>query len=118
MRRLRFARRGRVRGLPYETAGALRWRGIAFDGPYRPADAWPSADAPRLTLATIHGAKGRQADVVYVIPELSKPSWKQWRGRGRDEIRRLFYVAFTRAREELVLLYAATDRRVRWPLPR
>jgi len=60
---------------------------------------------PQLIVGTIHSVKGGEADIVYVIPDLSKPQKKAWHGSRTeaDALRRLFYVAGTRAREELVL---------------
>ena len=63
---------------------------------------------------SLPSVKGGEADVVYVVPDVSKESWKSWCWRRRADLRRLFYVAFTRAREELVLLEPATDRAVPW----
>jgi len=61
---------------------------------------------PQLIVGTIHSVKGGEADVVYVIPDLSRPQKAAWHGSWTeaDALRRLFYVAGTRAREELVLL--------------
>ena len=108
------------------TARALRAARIPFHNPYRPAvAAWNSrlgaeslaeGEEPRVIIGTIHSVKGGQADVVLVLPDVSRPSWGwlPWR-RISDEVRRLLYVAFTRAREELVLLDPATERAVGWP---
>lgn len=61
---------------------------------------------PKVIIGTIHSVKGGEADTVYVWPDLSPASLVDW-GRGRPEfrdyIRRLFYVAMTRARQRLVL---------------
>lgn len=58
---------------------------------------------PLCTVGTIHSVKGGEAEVVYVIPDLSWPFAEEYE-RDPDPLRRLFYVAMTRAREELVLL--------------
>ncbi|MBN1461889.1 MAG: ATP-dependent helicase [Armatimonadetes bacterium] len=73
-------------------------------------------DEPRIVAGTIHSVKGGEADVVYVAPDLSPASNREWLrgGTGRDEVLRMFYVAFTRAREELVLLDAIGERAVSW----
>lgn len=58
---------------------------------------------PRVIVSTIHGAKGGQADVVILAPDLSRSGAEEW-GRFAPSILRLFYVGMTRAREELVIL--------------
>ena len=57
---------------------------------------------PPITIGTIHSVKGGQADAVYVFPDLSPAAYAEWQARDPG-IFRLFYVAFTRAREKLVL---------------
>jgi len=67
-------------------------------------------EEPRIVIGTIHSVKGGQADVVYLIPDLSARGSNEWRQRGvpKDGVRRCFYVGMTRARRELVLCGAAT----------
>jgi superfamily I DNA/RNA helicase len=62
-------------------------------------------DQPQIIVGTIHSVKGGEADIVYVLPDFARPQVKAWYGdsSGRDSLRRLYYVAGTRAREELVL---------------
>ena len=62
-------------------------------------------DQPQVIIGTIHSVKGGEADIVYVLPDLARPQVKKWYGGDddRDSLRRLYYVAGTRAREELVL---------------
>ncbi|MBM3879614.1 MAG: ATP-dependent helicase [Verrucomicrobia bacterium] len=62
----------------------------------------------RLRLSTIHQAKGLEFDVVFVIMlcEGLFPSQRALDNEeGEEEERRLFYVALTRARNELYLCY-------------
>jgi superfamily I DNA/RNA helicase len=60
---------------------------------------------PQLTVGTIHSVKGDQAQVVYLLPDLTN----RWRadyfagGTRRDGLLRMYYVAATRAEEELYL---------------
>ena len=60
---------------------------------------------PRITVGTIHSVKGGEADVVYVMPELSVIAREGFETstKERDAIWRTWYVGFTRARQELVV---------------
>lgn len=76
----------------------------------------PSPKPDTVTLMTVHGAKGKEFDVVYVIglAEDIMPSY-QSRQKGDDspemeEERRNCFVAITRAKESLVLSRARTYR--------
>jgi DNA helicase II / ATP-dependent DNA helicase PcrA len=68
-------------------------------------------EEPRVVVGTIHSVKGGEADSVYVWPDLSNQGWQTWES-DEASIRRLFYVAMTRAREELVLLSPSSARAV------
>ena len=60
---------------------------------------------PRVTVGTIHSAKGGEADIVYLFPDLSGAGMRQWHGGhvAMAAIIRMFYVGITRAKEQLVL---------------
>jgi superfamily I DNA/RNA helicase len=83
-------------------AGVLAWR--ARLGRLRRDDA-------ELTLATVHGVKGLEFDHVLVLQDADRfPSRRALdeatdRRRALEEERRLAYVAWTRARRSLTLLY-------------
>jgi superfamily I DNA/RNA helicase len=65
-------------------------------------------DTEQIRLSTIHQAKGLEFDVVFVIMlcEGLFPSARSMESvEGEEEERRLFYVAVTRARNELYLSY-------------
>jgi DNA helicase-2/ATP-dependent DNA helicase PcrA len=65
-------------------------------------------DADRIRLSTIHQAKGLEFDVVFVIMLCDGlfPSARSMEStEGEEEERRLFYVAITRAKNELYLSY-------------
>jgi DNA helicase-2/ATP-dependent DNA helicase PcrA len=65
-------------------------------------------DEPRITVGTIHSVKGGQADVVYLLPDVSMQGYHQWSSPlSRDEVVRQFYVGMTRARESLVVCEGA-----------
>ena len=58
---------------------------------------------PRITLSTIHGAKGGEADNVLLLPDITK-SAADHNDINPDELHRLFYVAVTRAKKSLHIL--------------
>ena len=62
-------------------------------------------ETPQIITGTVHSAKGAEADVVYLFPDLSHPGNREWNGNSRQQagIRRIFYVGMTRARESLIL---------------
>ena len=65
-------------------------------------------DDEQIRLSTIHQAKGLEFDVVFVIMLCDGlfPSARSMESiEGEEEERRLFYVAITRARDELYLSY-------------
>ncbi|MGO8767086.1 MAG: ATP-dependent helicase [Limisphaerales bacterium] len=68
----------------------------------------PKADDERVRLSTIHQAKGLEFDAVFVIMLCDGlfPSARSMESQdGEEEERRLFYVAITRAKNELYLSY-------------
>jgi len=72
------------------------------------ADAPANKDEEQVRLSTIHQAKGLEFDVVFVIMLCDGmfPSGRSLElPEGEEEERRLFYVAVTRAKNELYLAY-------------
>jgi len=68
----------------------------------------PTDDTEKIKLSTIHQAKGLEFDVVFVIMLCDGlfPSARATESTdGEEEERRLFYVAITRAKNELYLTY-------------
>ena len=65
--------------------------------------------APTLTIGTIHSVKGSEADVVYLLPDLSYAGMREMHGTAeqKNAIYRLFYVGMTRTRESLILCQPA-----------
>lgn len=62
----------------------------------------------RVTLSTLHSAKGREFDAVILfgINNGDIPNWRDNQSdRAQREARRLFYVGVTRPRKELCLVY-------------
>ncbi len=72
------------------------------------------ADAARVTLMTLHNAKGLEFPWVFITgmeEGLFPHSNSAMEPAGLEEERRLFYVGLTRARERVVLLNAESRRR-------
>jgi superfamily I DNA/RNA helicase len=71
--------------------------------------------SPQCIVSTIHAAKGGESDVVYVFPDLSPQAFQAWlgRGEGKEGVRRAYYVALTRAREEVVLCAPSSNMALR-----
>ncbi|MGE0707135.1 MAG: ATP-dependent helicase [Planctomycetota bacterium] len=67
-------------------------------------------DGGRVTLTTVHASKGLEFGVVFCVglEEELFPHRRALAEGALEEERRLAYVAFTRAKERLVLCYAAT----------
>ncbi len=68
------------------------------------------ADVPRVTLMTVHSAKGLEFNTVFVVglEEDLFPSNMAETEADVEEERRLFYVALTRAEKRCMLTYAKT----------
>ncbi|MGI6074056.1 MAG: ATP-dependent helicase [Fermentimonas sp.] len=66
-------------------------------------------EADRVTLMTIHSAKGLEFDHIFIVgleEDLFPSSMTKNDIRGLEEERRLFYVAITRARKTCTITYA------------
>lgn len=70
---------------------------------------------PRVTISTIHGSKGGEADHVVIMKEMAGRTFQEMQKNPEDE-RRVWYVAATRAREHLTLVEPQRDsaRKVSW----
>jgi len=55
---------------------------------------------PRITMSTIHGAKGGEADKVLILQDLTNAAIETFQ-HDPDELHRLFYTGTTRAKKEL-----------------
>ena len=58
---------------------------------------------PRITVSTIHGSKGGEADNVVIFTDLS-PAADAEMNINPDDLHRLFYVAVTRTKENLYIV--------------
>lgn len=70
--------------------------------------------APQVTLETIHGAKGAQADKVALFLEQSRRTYEDGQ-RTPDDEHRVWYVGATRAKEELHLIGGPNTYRYSFP---
>ena len=61
----------------------------------------PKSEARGLILSTVHSSKGLEYDRVFLLDVIAGVFPKEGEDVDRDEERRLFYVAMTRARNEL-----------------
>ena len=73
----------------------------------------PGEEDRRITVSTIHKAKGTEASLVILCAceERLLPSWRSLASPDPgqlEEERRLFYVAATRAKDQLLITHAAT----------
>ncbi|MBK9000883.1 MAG: ATP-dependent helicase [Myxococcales bacterium] len=69
--------------------------------------------APRFRLMTVHGSKGREADVVVVVPDMTRTTYWEYVKGGREAEEaenRVAYVAVTRARKKLILVEPTSRR--------
>lgn len=78
--------------------GCLR-RGERLDGP------------PRVQIDTIHGSKGREADNVLLLTDMTRRVWEGFR-RDEDPEWRVWYVGITRASQALHVVLPRTLYRV------
>ena len=68
---------------------------------------------PTITVSTIHGSKGAQADRVAIMTDLP-PAAEEAARRDPDPEHRVWYVAATRARQSLYLVRPSGDRSYRY----
>jgi superfamily I DNA/RNA helicase len=69
----------------------------------RLSETLPPKVAGRVTITTMHGAKGLSADVVMVLQAEDEMIPGDAAGAEFDESRRLLYVSLTRARKKLLI---------------
>lgn len=96
----------------YDSLGAFLESLALDESLFVDAGAAGRAGGDQLTLSTIHSAKGKEWEAVFVIG-LNEGSFPNFRAEERDlpEERRLFYVAVTRARRYLYLSTYWQDHR-------
>jgi len=111
----------------------VRYVAAVAEAGLREEEAAPGELAPAVQVMTMHSAKGREFDHVFALglSANSMPGQRRASGDGvpdellkeslpeddrqahEDEMRRLLYVAMTRARKGLVLAWAETGERAR-----
>ncbi|MFW6222342.1 MAG: ATP-dependent helicase, partial [Bacteroidota bacterium] len=72
-------------------------------------------DQERVSLMTIHAAKGLEFDNIFIVgleEELFPSKRSAFSVKDLEEERRLFYVALTRAKENIIISY--TNERYKW----
>jgi DNA helicase-2/ATP-dependent DNA helicase PcrA len=65
--------------------------------------------APRIEINTIHGSKGKEADNVVLMTDMSVRTYDAYQ-KDPDNEHRVFYVGMTRAIQNLYILDPMTDR--------
>lgn len=98
--------------LPWDLALDLPPNAAAYIKKARALDSFNLAD--NIEVTTIHSTKGREADNVVVVPDMTGSTWRSFERRPDSE-HRTFYVAATRARENLYLMQAYTDKAYTFP---
>jgi len=63
---------------------------------------------PRVTVSTIHGAKGGEADKVMLLTDISRKGLDAYY-KNAEETRKVFYTGMTRAKEELYVMAPETE---------
>jgi len=94
-------------GIPYHVSGAKA--SLEFeDDICPPREEEVTLDVEKVSLMTIHAAKGLEFSVVFIVgcEENILPLNLEGLVSSEDEERRLFYVGMTRARERLFLTYS------------
>lgn len=64
---------------------------------------------PRISLSTIHSAKGGEADNVVLLTDIPHRTWKEYE-RNPDDDTRVFYVGLTRAKQNLHIVQPTTNK--------
>ena len=68
----------------------------------------------RIEITTIHATKGREADNVVVLPDMSWTTWNSFK-ENSDTEHRTFYVACTRAKNNLYIHQPISDNFYQYP---
>jgi len=79
----------------------------------KPSETTNATEESGVTVITMHGAKGLEYKIVFLpnINERNVPYGKMLSEDAVEEERRIFYVAVTRAKEELEIFYVENENR-------
>jgi DNA helicase-2/ATP-dependent DNA helicase PcrA len=66
-------------------------------------------ERPRIRISTIHGVKGAEAENVVVMTDMAQRTFVEME-KFEDDEHRVWYVAVTRARENLFIVQPQTNR--------
>lgn len=72
------------------------------------------AQRPRVRLSTIHASKGGEADHVVVLKEMAKRTYTEMINSDMSDEARVWYVAVTRAKEQLSIVEGTTRHSCPW----
>ena len=73
---------------------------------------------PKVTLTTVHQSKGREADLVVLVPDMTKSTYAEsldQRRGGAEAETRVAYVGATRARDRLIITTPRSERAYTFP---
>lgn len=107
-----------MRGTDFLAAHALASKAKSLDYPLKVIHyhgAKRLLEKPQIIIGTIHSVKGGEADVVYLMPDLSPNGWQEYMGTNTDAVIRQYYVGMSRARETLIICGPGSDTAVRLP---
>lgn len=68
---------------------------------------------PEVQVMTIHASKGREADHVIILPDCFTSVWEGQQGQERETEAKVAYVAVTRTRSRLSVVYPKSDMYIR-----
>jgi superfamily I DNA/RNA helicase len=73
---------------------------------------------PTAVVTTVHAAKGRERELVVVLPDMTRTTYSSYlrsRAEEGESERRVFYVAVTRTKDTLVLVQPRSRRHFEFP---
>lgn len=71
-------------------------------------------EKPRIRITTIHGAKGSESENTVIATDMSHKTY-MWNEKSPDDEHRVFYVAATRAKNNVFIVMPQTDKGYKMP---